>query len=110
MESNMFIVIIKMKALPEKCLELKQTLQALNKSAQKEKGCLSHNVFRDIESDNSFSLVQMWQNRTDLDVHLRSDKFTVLIGTKSLLSQPPEITMNEVTHSSGWEAVEAVRK
>jgi len=70
---------------------------------------VSHNVFRDIENDNRFSLVQVWQNRTDLDVHLRSDKFTVLIGTKSLLSQPPEITMNEVTDSSGWEAVEAVR-
>jgi len=105
----MFIVIIKMKAMPEKCLELKQTLQALIISTQKVKGCVSHNVFRDIENDNRFSLVQVWQNRTDLDVHLRSDKFTVLIGAKSLLSQPPEITMNEVTHSSGWEAVEAVR-
>jgi quinol monooxygenase YgiN len=105
----MFIVIIKMSALPEKCLELKQTLQALIQSTLKEKGCVSHNVLRDIENDNRFSLVQMWQNQTDLDIHLRSDKFTVLIGTRSLLNQPPEITMNEVAHSSGWEAVEAVR-
>ena len=55
----MFIVIIKLDALPEKCLELKQTLQALNNSTLKEKGCLSHAVFQDIESDNSFSLVQL---------------------------------------------------
>lgn len=105
----MFIVIIKMNALPEKCLELRQTLQALNESAQKEKGCLSHDVFQDIESDTSFSLVQFWQNRENLDDHLRSDKFTVLMGTRSLLSRPSEITMNEVVHSAGWEAVEAVR-
>jgi quinol monooxygenase YgiN len=105
----MFIVIIKMNTLPEKRLELKQTLQALNKSAQKEKGCLRHNVLQDIESDNSFGLVQLWQNREDLDDHLRSDKFTILMGTKSLLSRPSEITMNEVSQSEGWEAVEAVR-
>ena len=105
----MYIVIIKLDALPEKCLELKQTLQALNNSTLKEKGCLSHTVFQDIESDNSFSLVQMWQSRKDLDNHLRSDKFTVLMGTRSLLSRPSEIMMNEVAHSAGWEAVEAVR-
>ena len=105
----MYIVIIKMNSLPEKCLELKQTLQALKKSTQQEKGCLSQSVLQDIESDNSFSLVQFWQNREDLDNHLRSEKFTVLIGTKSLLSRPSEITVNEVAHSLGWEAVEAVR-
>ena len=105
----MFIVIIKLKALPQKCLELKQTLQALNQSAQQEKGCLSHSVLQDIESEGSFSLVQTWRSREDLDNHLRSDKFTVLMGTQSLLIRPSEITLNEVAHSSGWEAVEAVR-
>jgi quinol monooxygenase YgiN len=106
----MVIVIIKMKALPEKCLEFSQTLQALMQPTRKEKGCLSHNVYQDIEYDNSFSLSQAWASRSDLDVHLRSDRFTVLIGTKSLLNRPPEITINEVFNSSGWEAVEAVRR
>lgn len=105
----MYIVIMKLNALPQKCLELKQTLQALNQSAQQEKGCLSHSVLQDIESEDSLSLIQFWQSREDLDNHLRSDKFTVLMGTKSLLSRPSEITVNEVAHSSGWETVESVR-
>ena len=105
----MFIVIIKLNALPQKCLELEQTLKALNQAAQQEKGCLSHSVLQDIESEGSFSLLEIWKNREDLDHHLRSDKFTVLMGTKSLLSRPSEITVNEVTHSTGWEAVEAIR-
>jgi len=105
----MVTIIIEMKALPEKHLELKQTLEALMQSTRKEKGCLSHNVLMDIENDNSLSLFQKWQNREDLDDHLRSDRFTVLMGTRSLLSRPPEITMGEVANWSGWEAVEAVR-
>ncbi len=48
-----------MKALPEKLLGLLQTLVALMKSTRKEKGCLSHNVFQDIENDNSINVVQL---------------------------------------------------
>ena len=105
----MIIVIMKMKAQPEKCLELKQTLLALSEPTRKEKGCVSHSVFQDIENEDSLSLVQAWESRADLDDHLRSDRFTVLIGSKSLLSRAPEITISEVARSSGWEAVEAAR-
>ena len=104
----MVIVIIKMKALPEKWLELKQSVLALAEPTRKEKGCLGHDIFQDIENDNGLSLIDLWENREDLDAHLRSDTFTVLMGTRYLLSRPLEITMNEVSHSSGWEAVEAV--
>ena len=59
----MVIVIIKMNALPEKCLELKQTLLALIEPTRKEKDCLSHNVFQDLENDNGLDLIEMWENR-----------------------------------------------
>ena len=47
----MVIVIIKMNVLPEKCLELKQTLLELSEPTRKDKGCLSHNVLQDLEND-----------------------------------------------------------
>jgi quinol monooxygenase YgiN len=106
----MVIVIIKLNARSEKCLELKQSLLALIEPTRKEKGCLGHNIFQDIENDNDFSLIQMWQTRGDLDDYLRSELFTVLIGTSYLLSRPSEISVNEVTRTSGWEDVEAVRR
>jgi quinol monooxygenase YgiN len=104
----MVIVIIKMNARPEKCLELKQSLSALVDPIRKEKGCLNHDIFQNIENENDFSLIQMWQTREDLDAFLRSDLFAVLIGARYLLSRTAEITMNEIAHSSGWEAAEAV--
>jgi len=105
----MVIVIIKMDALPEKYLEVKQTLLALIVPIRKMKGCLSHNIFLDIENDNGLSLIEEWESREDLDDHLQSEKFTLLMGIRYLLSRPLEISMSEVSHSSGWEAVEAVR-
>jgi quinol monooxygenase YgiN len=103
------IVIIKLNARSEKCLELKQSLLAMIEPTRKEKGCLGHNIFQDIENDNGFSLIQMWQTRDDLDDYVRSDLFTVLIGTRYLLSRPAKISANEVTHASEWEDAEAVR-
>ena len=105
----MIIVIIKMNALPEKSLEVKQTLLSLIESTRKVKGCLSHDVFKDSENDNGLSLIEVWESREDLDGHLQSDTFNLLMGTRYLLSRPLEITMCEVSHSYGWEAVEAVR-
>ena len=105
----MVIVIMKMNAKPEKCLELRQSLSALVEPVRKEKGCMSHDIFRDIENENDFSLIQMWQTRGDLDDFMRSDLFNLLIGARYLLSRPLEFMVNEVTHSSGWEAAEAVR-
>ncbi len=105
----MVIVILKFNARSEKCLELKQSLLAMIDPTRREKGCLSHNIFQDIENDNDFSLIQMWQTRDDLDDYLRSDLFTVLIGTRYLLSRPSETSVNEVTYTSEWEDLEAVR-
>ena len=97
------MVIVKMNVRPMKCLELKQTLLALSGPTRKDKGCLSHNVFQDIEDDNSITLVGQWESRKDFDDHMGSDRFTVLMGTRSLLSCPPEITINTVSHSSELE-------
>ena len=74
-----------MDALPEKYLEVKQTLLALIVPIRKMKGCLSHNIFLDIENDNGLSLIEEWESREDLDDHLQSEKFTLLMGIRYLM-------------------------
>lgn len=96
----MVSVILKMRALPEKRRELKQTLQALMEPTRNEKGCLGYDVFEDIENKNSFCLVERWASRKDLDDHQRTERFAVLMGTRSLLEREPEIIVNEISHSS----------
>ena len=105
----MIIVRIAMNALPEKQKELMQTLLSMVESTGKEKGCLSHQVFRDIEEENVFSLIDEWETRADLDQHIRSAKFGVLLGTKSLLCEPPEVQIHTVSDSEGMTAVNAAR-
>jgi quinol monooxygenase YgiN len=103
------IVRIKMKALMEKRTEMMQTLLSMIEPVGKEKGCLSYDVFCDIEGKTVFSLIEEWATREDLDRHIRSERFSVLLGTKSLLAKPSEINIHTVAHSEGSEVVHALR-
>ena len=105
----MFIVRITMKARMEKRTEMMQTLRSMIEPAGKEKGCLSYDVFCDLEDNHVFSLIEEWETREDLDRHIRSERFSVLLGTKSLLCEPSQIEIHTVSHSEGMEAIDAVR-
>ena len=105
----MIIVRITMKVLPEKQKEVMQTLLYMIEPVGKEKGCLSYDVFCDMEDNHVFSLIAEWEARGDLDRHIRSERFSVLLGTKSLLEKPSEIKIYTVSHSEGAEAVNALR-
>jgi quinol monooxygenase YgiN len=98
-----------MKVLPEKQLEVTQTLLSMIEPTGKEAGCLSYAVFCDIEDRNSFVLLQEWKTREDLDRHIRSHRFGVLLGTKTLLGKPPKIQIHTVSQSEGMEAIQEVR-
>jgi len=104
------IVRIAINALPEKQKEVMQTLLSMIESTGKEQGCLSHCVLRDIENENVFSLIDEWETREDLDQHIMSAKFGVLLGTKGLLCEPLKIQIFTVSDSEGIEAVHSVRK
>ena len=98
-----------MNVLPEKQLEVMQTLLGMIEPTGKEKGCLSYAVFCDIEDNNRFSLLEEWETREDLDHHIKSHRFGVLLGSKTLLCEPPKIQINTVSQSEGMEAIDAVR-
>ncbi len=105
----MIIIRITMNALLEKRTEVMQTLFSMIEPTENERGCLSCHVFRDIEDRNIFSLTADWETRRDLDDHIKSDRFSVLLGTKSLLCELPQIEIHTVSHSEGMETVNAAR-
>jgi quinol monooxygenase YgiN len=99
-----------MNVRAEKQKEVLQTLLSLLESPGKEKGCLSYEILGNIEDINVFSLISEWQTRRHLDDHMRSDRFSVLLGTKSLLCEPMNIQIFTVAGAEGLESVHSVRK
>jgi quinol monooxygenase YgiN len=105
----MIFVRITMNVLPEKQLEVTQTLLSMIEPTGKESGCLSYAVSCDIEDKNVFNLLEEWQSREDLDNHIRSERFKALLGTRSLLGEALDFQVHTVSLSEGMEAVHAAR-
>ena len=105
----MIIIRITMNALLEKRTEVMQTLLSMIEPTENERGCLSFHAFRDIEDKNSFDLILEWKTREDLEHYIRSDRFSVLLGTKILLNEQQSIQFHTISHSEGIEAVHAAR-
>ncbi len=105
----MIVVKIIINVLPEKQMELLQTLLSLIEPVQKEEGCNSYAIFSDISDKNSFCVMEEWTNQKDLNTHLKSLRFGVLLGTKPLLLEPPIIQIHTATHVQGMAAVEVAR-
>ncbi len=104
----MILVRITMKVLPEKQKELMQTLLSMVELPSKESGYLSHGIFCNIEDKTIFNMISEWETRQQLNRHLRSGRFSVLLGTKSLLREPMKIRIFTVMDAEGTEAVDAI--
>jgi quinol monooxygenase YgiN len=105
----MIIVKIVLDGLEDKQLELTQTLLSLIKPVGSETGCKSYSVFCDVHDKNRFCLIEEWETREDLNRHIKSHRFGVLLGTKTLLRKPLNVDIYSISHLQGMEVIEAVR-
>jgi quinol monooxygenase YgiN len=101
----MIILRIIMNVLPEKQKEVLQTLLLLIEPPGKATGCLRYGILNDVEDNNAFNLILEWETRQHLDQYMKSNKFSVLLGTKSLLCEPLEFQILTVSESSQREGV-----
>jgi len=94
----MILVIIRMKVLPEKRMELSQTIASLIGSIRMEKGCNRCDFSQSNEDENRLFLLEEWDTQENLMCRLKSRRFKVLRGAMSLLREPYEMIFHTVSH------------
>jgi quinol monooxygenase YgiN len=97
----MILVIIRMKALPEKRRELSQAIASLSGAIRTEKGCARCDFCQSIEDQDRLFLLEEWDTWKNLMVHLKSEHFRVLQGTLYLLKEPQEMMFHIAVHPAG---------
>jgi quinol monooxygenase YgiN len=100
----MILAIIEMNARPAKQKELLQTLHAIIQQIRNLKGCMKCSACQDIENKNILRLIEQWTTQQDIDNHLRSDLFSVLLGAKNLMCEPLKVEFNRISSTTGMEA------
>ena len=94
-----------MKVVPEKRMELSQTVASLIGSIRVEKGCNRCDFFPSIEDENRLFLLEEWDTEKNLMSYLKSGHFRVLRGAMNLLIEPYEMTFHTVFHPGGMEEI-----
>lgn len=100
---------IKMTVSREKRKEVLQTLTAILGPIRRENGCLSCNCYVDVEAETTILFKEEWQTGEDLETHLRSVLFGVLVGAMKLLDKEPDVTFKTIASVAGWDRVKEVR-
>jgi len=86
-------------------MELSQTISSLIGSIRAEKGCRCCDFLENMEDENNLLLYEEWDNRENLQNHLKSRYFGVLRGAMNLLEEPCEMMFHTVSHSSGAQEI-----
>lgn len=89
--------------------ELLQTLRSLLSFFRKQKGCLDSHCYLEVGTEDSICVIEEWATQEDLNNHLRSNDFAVLLGAINLLRGPSELDFKVLLPQAGIEAIEAAR-
>jgi quinol monooxygenase YgiN len=61
----------------------------LARETRKEEGCVSYELFQDVEHHNIFTFIEAWVNQDALDRHMKSAHFQRIVPQMALLRENP---------------------
>lgn len=89
----MVIVTFRLHGKPGKQLEINQSLKGIATRVGKLDGCEDIKIYKDVDDENIYFLVEQWHKQRHLDDHMKTSLFKALLGIKGLLIKEPEIML-----------------
>ena len=72
-------------------------------------GCVSCRLYRDVQDVRAIMFEEFWLSEEDVQHHLRSEKYRMILLVVEMAAEPPEIRFDTISHSSGVETIERAR-
>lgn len=89
--------------------EVLRTLRVLMGHATAKAGCAAFSISQDAINPEIFTICDQWATREDLDEHVRSADYRLLLAVIDLSVTPPDISFDDLVHLGGLELVQALR-
>ena len=86
-----------------------EILGSITEQIQFEPGCISSRLYQDVQEELAIMIEEIWASETELQHHLRSDKYRRVLLVVEMAAEPPEIRFDTIAHSSGVETIEQAR-
>jgi quinol monooxygenase YgiN len=105
----MILASIRMVIPAQRRSEVLKTLKSISAEASIQQGCLSSRLYRDENDESVFVVEEVWRNQEDLDRHLRSEDYHLMLLVMEMAEEPPEIKFQSISAAAGLEVVEKAR-
>jgi len=89
--------------------EVLRTLRVLMGHTTARAGCAGFSLLQDLTNPEILTICDWWVTREDLDAHIRSADYRLLLAVIDLSVTPPNISFDNLEHIGGLEVVQAVR-
>jgi len=93
----------------EKQNEALEILGSITEQIQFEPGCISSRLYQDVREKLAIMIEEIWASETELQHHLRSDKYRRVLLVVEMAAAPPEIRFDTIAHSDGVATIEKAR-
>lgn len=107
-ERSEIVSTARIRVRPENRRELCLTISALLDPIRQEKGCRAYSFYGEVEDQNSLILIGEWDTLTAWENHLKSEYFTVLIGSVRLLSNRSNLDFSLLSHVGEIQGLDRV--
>ena len=89
--------------------EVLRTLRVLMGHATARAGCAGFSLLQDVTNPEALTICDRWVTREDLDAHVRSADYRLLLAVIDLSLTPPDISFDDLEHIGGLDLVQALR-
>jgi quinol monooxygenase YgiN len=72
-------------------------------------GCKGFWLSQDPTDPETLTISDLWITRDELDAHIRSAEYRLLLTVVDLSVTPPEISFDDLEHLGGFDLVQALR-
>jgi len=95
-----------MELTPDVIDEALQVLRSLVGPVRAEPGCTATRLLMDLGDPLAITFVAEWQDRRDLQQHLRGASFRRILATIELAARAPTLEIDEVLSRRGFDLIE----
>jgi quinol monooxygenase YgiN len=105
----MIIMALRLTVPPEKTADAIMTVNSMIGQMSVKPGCKHFRLYSDTNNDDALMLVEEWESLEALKQHIQSHDFRKILEVMELASRAPEISINTVSYSEGFELIEELR-
>jgi len=105
----MILSTVRLVISPQERPEVLRILRVFMGHTTARTGCAGFSVSQDLTNHEVITISDRWVTRDDLDAHVRSAEYRLLLTVIDLSVTPPEISFDELQHLGGLDLVHAVR-